>query len=139
MIAIDTNVIVHYLVKSQDEHARIRRWFSQTEEPLATTGTNIAEVFRLLTHPRVFPSPLSLERAADLMHQFVEVCQIVILEESTDWWKELKGLLSEVPSLRGNEIFDARIAICLRYNGVREFFTLDADFSKYKFLKIVRG
>jgi len=31
----------------------------------------------------------------------------------------------------------ARIALCLRYHGIREICTLDADFSKYPFLKVV--
>ncbi|MBI1869564.1 MAG: PIN domain-containing protein [Chlamydiae bacterium] len=137
MIALDTNVIVDYLVKSQKDHSKIRHWFSKVHSPLVTTGTNIAEILRLLTHQRVFPLPLDLDPAIDLVSEWVESFQIRILEESEDWWIELKTLTDEIPTLRGNEIFDARIALCLRYNGIKEIFTRDSDFSKYAFLKIV--
>lgn len=137
MIGLDTNVILHLLVKSQKEHLRAKAWFSAVREPLGTTGTNVAETLRLLTHPRVFPSPLSLVPAIDLVKEFIDRFDITLLEESEDWWMELNGLSEQIPSLRGNEVFDARIALCLRYNGIKEICTLDANFAKYPFLKIV--
>jgi len=137
MIALDTNVIVHLLVKSQKEHADASRWFSAVREPLATTATNIAEILRLLTHPQVFPSPLFLTQAIDLVSNFLEQFQVSLLEESETWWMDLKELANRIPTLKGNEVFDARIALCLQYNGVKEICTLDADFSKYPFLKIL--
>lgn len=138
MIALDTNIILHILVKSQKEHGKAAAWISKTREPFATTGTNIAEVLRLLTHPRVFPKPLSLDQAIDLFQYFQHQFDIRILEESEHWWQELKELLEEIPDLRGNEVFDARIAICLRYHGIRDLCTLDGDFLKYPFLNMIK-
>ena len=137
MIAIDTNVILHLLVSSQKEHPRAKAWLSGNKDRPAVTGTNIAEVLRLLTHPRVFPSPLLLNQAVDLVTEFVDQYEIVILDENEKWWKELKDLLKVNPALKGNEVFDARIALCLRYHGIRQICTLDADFAKYPFLRIV--
>ncbi|MBI1882596.1 MAG: PIN domain-containing protein [Chlamydiae bacterium] len=137
MIALDTNVIIDFLVKSQKDHSQVQHWFSKNRKPLATTHTNIAETLRLLTHSKVFPLPLDLDHAIDLMKKWIEGFQVRILEESEDWWMDLKTLLDEIPALRGNEIFDARIALCLRYNGIKEIFTHDSDFSKYSFLKRV--
>lgn len=137
MIAIDTNIIVHLLVRSQKEHGRVRKWFETVEGRLATTATNLAEALRLLTHPRVFPSPLSLVEAIDLVREFIEKCDMIILEEADDWWLDLMELARQIPTLRGNEVFDARIALCLRYHGIKEICTLDSDFSKYPFLKII--
>lgn len=138
MIALDTNILISLLVQSQPEHSRAREWVLAVSEPLATTSTNLAELFRLLTHPRVFPSPLSLSKAIDLVQEFIEQFEVKILDESEDWWLKLKELLKWIPSLSGNEIFDARIALCLRAHGVKEICTLDADFAKYPFLKIVK-
>lgn len=135
MIGLDTNVIIHCLVASQREHPSIRAWFDKNEEPLGTTTTNIAEVLRLLTHPRVFPRPLSIGAAVDLIQDFLAAYQVEVLEEAETWWLDLKKL--KIPSLRGNEIFDARIALCLRYHGIKTLFTLDTDFSKYPFLKVL--
>ena len=42
-----------------------------------------------------------------------------------------------MPSIRGNEIFDARIAMIMKYNGVRKVCTLDSDFRKYDFIEVI--
>ncbi len=138
MIALDTNFIVHLLLKTQKEHPRAYQWFSQNKSPLVTTGTNIAEFLRLLTHVRIFSPPLSLEKAVDLLHSFIKDFEVKILEEPDHWWLELIELQRDNPTLKGNEIFDAQIAITLRYHGVKEIVTLDADFSKYPFLTVIR-
>lgn len=137
MTGIDTNILIHFLVKTQKEHKQAVDWFAENKDPLATTLTNIAEVLRLLTHPRVFPSPLSLKEVIDLVYEFVEKLEVTLLEESESWWLDLKELLKNLPSLKGNEVFDARIALCLRHNGVKELCTLDTNFAKYSFLKII--
>jgi len=137
MIALDTNIIIHLLVKTQKEHVRVKRWFESKSEPLATTPTNIGEVLRLLTHPRVFPKPVSLNDAVDCLDTFLEDHQIRVLEEEDRWWSHLSELAKKNQTLKGNEIFDARVALCLRYHGIKEICTFDADFSKYPFLTIV--
>lgn len=137
MIALDTNIVVDLLVNSQTDHGRAKAWLERCKDRLATTPVNIGETLRLLTHPRVFASPLALRPAVELLGHFVNNFAVVILEESPDWWQDLPDLLKQIPGLRGNEIFDARIALCLRHNGVKELCTRDSDFNKYPFIKIV--
>jgi len=137
MIALDTNAIIHYLVKSQLDHKVVKAWFEKNTEPLATTHTNIAEVLRLITHPKVFPNPMKLAAAVELVKNFIEVFNLLVLEESPHWYEELQPLAKLIPTLRGNEVFDARIALCLKHNGIKEILTFDTDFLKYPFLKVV--
>lgn len=137
MIAMDTNVILHCLVSSQPHHQQAKKWIENENEKLCTTHTNIAETLRLITHDKVFPKALALLPAIRLLQDFMDDFEIRLLEDSPDWWQELKDILKIIPHLKGNEIFDARIALCLRYNGVRKIFTLDSDFLKYPFLKVV--
>ncbi len=138
MIGLDTNIIIHYLVVSQREHLRARKWFESEKGPFATTNTNISETLRLLTHPQVFPKPLTLDQAVPLIHSFIEKLNVRILDEAEEWWLGLPELLQFIPSLRGNEVFDAQMAITFRYHGVKELCTLDANFAKYPFLKIMK-
>ena len=104
---------------------------------MCTTQTNIGEVLRLLTHPKVFQKPLNISNAVQLLSHFFETYNIRILEEPSDWWKELTNLSRKVSSLKGNKVFDARIAICLKHSGVKRIFTQDAGFSKYPFLQVI--
>jgi predicted nucleic acid-binding protein len=138
MIGLDTNVILGFLVRSEKNHTEVSKWFNQTKEAMGTTHTNIAECLRLLTHPKVFPKPLPLIDGIELLEIMVDHLKLTILEESPDWWRELGEIAEDISGLKGNEIFDARIALCLRYNGAKEICTYDSDFSKYRFLKIIR-
>lgn len=137
MIALDTNVLVNLLVQSQPDHEATKKWLLGLSQPLATTNTNVAELLRLVTHPRLFPAPLTLHEAIDVISHFIQGFDVEILEDPEAWWLTLKELTADLPTLRGNEVFDARIALCLRYHGVRELATLDDDFRKYRFLKVV--
>lgn len=137
MIAIDTNIIIYLLVSSQPEHGRARAWLESVDEPLATTHTNIAESLRLLSHPKVFDRPMSLNAAVKLISEFVAQYDISILEDQPDWWRAIVELLPFNPTLRGNEVFDARIALCLKHHGTKKLCTLDRDFLKYPFLKVI--
>ncbi len=138
MIGLDTNIIIYAIVTSQPEHEAAARWLAANGDSLVTTPINLGEVLRLLTHPRVFPKPVTLKTAIELMRHFLDHYQVRIVFESEAWWDELKELVTIVPGIRGNEIFDARIALCLRFNGVKGFCTLDSDFAKYSFLSVRR-
>ena len=137
MIAIDTNILIELIVNSSPLHSRTVKGLSQLEDDFCTTPTNIGECLRLLTHLRVFPRPLSLGRAVKVLEQLLGYYKIQILDEETDWWKDLLEIEGEIPGIRGNEIFDARIALCLRAHSVKRIYTRNADFKKYSFLKPV--
>jgi predicted nucleic acid-binding protein len=107
------------------------------DDELCTTPTNIGEVLRLLTHSKVFPPPLKLEKAIDALSLLIEDYDIRILDEDTNWWKDLGEITKQIPGLKGNEVFNARIALCLRQHKVRRIWTRDADFKKYSFLQVI--
>lgn len=137
MIGLDTNVILHFLIDRQEKHREARAWFQKVNAPLATTPVVIGELLRLLTHPRVFSRPLTLEKSVQIIENFRKVFDLTVLEESETWWGDLVAIGRKHPNVVGNEIFDARIAVCLRHNGVQKFCTLDSDFQKYTFLELI--
>ena len=134
MTALDTNVLIGLLVKSSANHSAATKGVQNLSDSICTTSTNVGETLRLLTHHKVFEKPLKLEKAVRAMSDLLDAFNIRILDEDIDWWRELPALEQEVPNLKGNEVFDARIAICLRQHGVKRIFTWDADFKKYSFL-----
>lgn len=137
MTAIDTNVLIGIMVSSSTFHAEMMDGLKNLDDELCTTPTNIGEVLRLLTHSKVFSSPLKLEKAIDALSLLIEAYDIRILDEDTNWWKELGEITKQIPGLKGNEVFDARIALCLRQHKVKRIWTRDADFKKYSFLQVM--
>ena len=137
MIALDTNVLIGVMVASSSLHGETMRGIAKLDDDLCTTPTNIGETLRLLTHPKVFTSPLKVGKAVTALSDLCRSYAIRILDEETEWWRSLGDLEKLIPGLKGNEIVDARIAICLRQHNVRRIFTFDADFKKYPFLRVV--
>lgn len=136
MIALDTNILAYALVSSQPEHAAANTWLQRNTWPLVTTGINIGETLRLLTHPRIFPRPLTSSVAIHTLRQFCEAWQVRQIQEADTWLEDLATLLHTLPDIRGNELFDTRIALCLQHHGVKRLCTNDSDFVKYPFLTL---
>lgn len=136
MIALDTNIIIYALVQSQPEHARALQWLQKQQDALATTHTNIGETLRLLTHPKVFPKPLSLKSAIQHLEKFVDAFAISILTEPEDWWHELPQMAKR--PISGNDIFGARIVCTLRFHGVKKICTMDSGFTHYSGLDVIQ-
>jgi len=137
MTALDTNILIGVMVSSSSFHKEVLEGLDNLEDDLCTTPTNIGEVLRLLTHSKVFPSPLKIEKAVEALDQLIEAYDIRILDEETNWWKQLPDIARQIIGLKGNEVFDARIAICLKQHKVKRIFTRDADFKKYSFLQTI--
>ena len=137
MTALDTNVLVGLLVSTSTNHEAATKGIRNLSDTLCTTPTNIGEILRLLTHPKVFEKPLKITKAVQALADLFEEFNIRILDEEVDWWRELPEIEQEIPGLKGNEVFDARIAICLKQHGVKRIFTWDADFKKYSFLSAI--
>lgn len=138
MTAIDTNILIAILVSSAEGHAEAMAGIENLDDTLAITHVNIGEVLRLLTHPKVFRKPMKVPDAVDLLNDLIEAYDIAVLSPSQSWWSDLKTLAqSEIPDLRGNHVFDAQIALCLKYNGVNRLWTKNSDFRKYPGLQVV--
>jgi predicted nucleic acid-binding protein len=135
MTAIDTNVLVGLLVIGSPSRAAAIEGLENFQDDFCTTSTNVGEILRLITHRKVFSNPISLDKAVASLSDLLNHYQIRVLDESPEWWRELTGLVNDIPDLRGSEIFDAKIAICLRQHNVKKIFTWDSDFKKYPFLQ----
>jgi len=139
MTALDTNILVGIMVSSSSMHADATKGLASLSDDLCITPTNVGETLRILTHAKVFPSPLKIGKAISAFSNLCESYNIRILDEDINWWKSLGDIEKLIPGLKGNEIFDARIAICLKQHNIKRIFTFDSDFKKYPFLQTIRS
>lgn len=138
MIGLDTNILISLLVSSDEKHKLATAWLNQIEDRLCVTPVNVGEILRLLTHPRVFHKPMRLKDAIESCVELFESLAVDVLEENEDWLPDLSELSDSINGLRGNDVFDARIALCLRFNGVKEIATWDLNFKRFEFLKCIQ-
>ncbi len=138
MTALDTNVLIGMMVSSSTSHEEAMKGISNLSDEFCITPTNVGETLRILTHPKVFPSPLKIGKAILAFSDLLDSYNIRVLDEDINWWKALTEMEKLIPGLKGNEIFDSRIAICLKHHNVKRIFTFDSDFKKYPFLQPIR-
>jgi len=138
MIGVDTNILIDLLVINQPGHEASWETFKKFDSPMAITSVNLSEALQLLTHEKVFPNPMSVSSAVSTISSFLSCYDIMVVQDAGGWWCQLPELVEQhTPDLQGNDMFDAQVAYCLKYNGIKIIWTKDSDFRKYPFLKIV--
>jgi predicted nucleic acid-binding protein len=134
---LDTNILVALMVVTHPNHHSVKDRFSELQGNFVCSHTNVGECLRLLTHPRVFPKPLKLEKAIHVLRDCFDYYEIEVIPESETWWLELLDLSKKIIDLKGNKIFDARIALVMKFNGIKMFWTQDSDFKCFPFLHLI--
>lgn len=131
MIAVDTNLLVY-------SHRSDSEWnepaFSCIRElalgAWAIPWPCLYEFVAVVTHPKIYDPPSTLEQACDQIDAWLESPGLVLLAEYEAHWPRLRSVL-RAGRIAGPRVHDARIAaLCLAHN-VRELWTADRDFSRF--------
>jgi len=138
LIAVDTNILVAAHRAEAAAHARAReaiRSLSEGAQPWAVPWPCVHEFLSVVTHPRVFRPPSTMEEALDEVAAWLESGTLVLLAESEGYLDILEALLRS-GRIAGPKVHDARIAALCRLHGVRELWSADRDFGRFPGLKV---
>jgi uncharacterized protein len=137
MIAVDTNILVYAHRADSPRHATAYECMKQL-----SIGTSlwaipwpcVHEFMATVTHLNRYKPPSSLAAAIAQMTLWINSPTCRLIGESTQHWAHLTNLMTDAKVI-GGMTHDARIAaICLQH-GVREFWTVDRDFSRFSNLR----
>lgn len=131
---LDTSFLVAVEVSSHEEHAGCRARFQKllkAEDTFSLAPQILAEFIHVVTDPRRFASPLTLEQAierAEIWWNAAEVVHVFPTAESTllflGWLEEHK--------LGRKRLLDTMLASTLQANGVTSVLTLNrSDFTLF--------
>lgn len=104
-------------------------------EPWAIPWPCIHEFLAIVTHPRIFNPPTPLRRALDQVEIWRESPSLELLSESGTYGEILREILRK-GRVVGAQIHDARVAALCRHHGVRELWTADRDFGRFRDLRV---
>jgi uncharacterized protein len=138
LIAVDTNILVYVHREDSPFHQRAMRALVDLDQgpPWAVPWPCVHEFYGVITHPRMYNPPTSVDVALRAVTGLIEADGMVIIGEANRHWQTLRSLL-ERGQIVGPMVHDARIAaICLEH-GVRELWSADRDFSRFPALKVV--
>jgi predicted nucleic acid-binding protein len=126
---LDTSFLVAVEVRSHEEHAVARTRFQKllkAGDSFSISPQILAEFIHVVTDPRRFTSPLTLEQAverAEIWWNAAEIVHIFPTSESTllflGWLEEFK--------LGRKRLLDTMLASTLLSNGVTSLLTLDRN------------
>jgi uncharacterized protein len=139
LIALDTNILVYAHREEFPEHDRALLWLRHVatrDTPWALPVFSLGEFIRVVTHPRIFDPPSSLDDALAALEALTGSSALRILSPSGRY----PGLLAEavrVGRAVGNVAFDAQIAAVCREHGVSHLLTRDRDFSRFPWIRII--
>ena len=133
MIAADTNILV-YAHRTDSEwhtpaHACIRG-LAQGHVSWGVPWPCIHEFLAIVTHPRIFDPPSSIDAAISQIDAWLESPVAALLGETDAHWSILREQLLR-GQVKGPLVHDARIAAICIGHGVVEFLTADRDFSRF--------
>ena len=134
MIAVDTNILVYGHREEFPLHKKALgkiRELAESSEPWALPIFCLAEFLRIVTHPRLFNPPSSLEIALEVLNNLLESPSLILLKPGHNFWAFLNDIVVQADA-RGNLVFDAQIvALCKEY-GVKDLLSQDRDFTRFK-------
>ncbi len=133
MIAVDTNIVVYAHRQDSPHHGAARR----AVESLARRGRRWAipwpavhEFLAIVTHPRVYDPPSSMDAALEAVSDLLALPGCVPLGEFRGHLDLLGSMLLR-GGVVGPKVHDARIAAICEAHGVEELWTADRDFSYF--------
>ena len=138
MIAVDTNILVYAHRRDSRWHAAARetvRELAEGRDPWAIPWPCVHEFLAVVTHPRIYDPPSELAAGLDQLSAWMESPSLALLAEGPGYSEHLAEVLRSSRAL-GARVHDARIAALCLYQGVRELWTADRDFSRFPALPV---
>ena len=140
MIAVDTNILI-YAVRDESpfyrQAVKLVTSLAENGPPWAIPWPCAYEFLRVVTHPKLFAPPSTVEDALDRLEHFRQAPSLVMLGDGPGHFRHMLGAMRE-SGATGNLVHDAHIGALYMEHGVSELYTMDPDFSRFPGLKIIR-
>ena len=140
MLVIDTNVLVHAANVQSELHRPCRVLVESIRErisPWYLTWGICYEFMRICTHARVLATPWSAAASRDFLEKILNGPGASLLLPTATHLAILANIFAEIPRLGGNILHDVHTAALMREHGIKEIYTLDADFHRFPFLTVI--
>ena len=138
MFVVDTNVLVYAVDEASPFHERCRERLEEWRRGAAAwylTWGICYEFLRVVTHPRVFRTPLASADAWRFVEGLRASPSLGFLTPTERHAAVVAEVIRLVPHLSGNLWHDAETATLMREHGIRQVYTRDTDFHRFPFLE----
>ncbi len=139
LTAVDSNILVyaHRLDSPWNGPAgRCLRELAEGAAAWTIPWPCVHEFVAIVTHPRIFRPPTSLEKALSDLEVWFESPSLRLIGEGAGYWTEFRRVAQQ-GLVAGPVAHDARIVAICREHGVRTLPSADRDFSRFSGIEVV--
>lgn len=136
MVFPDVNVLVHAHRADSTQHEICRDWLRGTlsgEQAFALSELVLSSVIRIVTHPRIFHPPSTIDEAVSFANDIRGHERAIIVAPGNRHW-DIFSRLIRVADARANLVTDAYLAAVAIESGC-ELISTDGDFARFPGLK----
>jgi toxin-antitoxin system PIN domain toxin len=133
LIAVDTNILVYAHREEMPLHRKSLDRLTEMAEnhiPWAIPVFCLTEFLRVVTHPKVFDPPSSIQDGLEAVGELVRSPSLVVLHPAERFWRLFDDIVRQ-SGARGNLVYDAQIAAVCLENGVNDLLSEDRDFTRF--------
>jgi toxin-antitoxin system PIN domain toxin len=138
MIVPDINLLLYASITGFAEHPHARRWWEEAlngEQEVGLAAPALFGFIRIATNPRVFTTPMSVEKAMACVQEWLERPQVRFLLPGPRHLEVAFRLLRELGTA-GNLTTDVQLAaLAIEYQGTLH--SNDTDFGRFQGLRWV--
>ena len=109
---------------------------SKGSEIWAIAWPSLYEFYRLVTHPKIFKEPSSRRKVYQVIESLFEIPSLRILSHGLSHFTHSQ-ILADESDATGNIAFDVQIAAIFKEHGVATLLTNDADFRRFRSLRVI--
>lgn len=138
MRVVDTNILVYAHREEMPFHDRaqaVLKSLSESAHPWAVPWPSFHEFLAVVTNPRIFNIPTSMQKAWTFLDSLGESPSLRLLSETPEHWATLRTMLKQ-SRMVGARVHDARIAALCLEHGAEVLLTAYRDFSRFAGLKV---
>jgi toxin-antitoxin system PIN domain toxin len=139
VIAVDTNILIYaHRLDSPFNAIAYEKVASLAEgrAPWSIPWPCVHEFLSIATHPRIYTPASTPAEALEQIETWIASPSLALLAETELHWPDLKTLTMN-GRVAGPRVHDARIAALCVQHGVRELWSADRDFSRFRGVSVV--
>jgi uncharacterized protein len=136
MMLVDTNVLVYAHRRDADHHEEYRDWLQALidgPEPYAVSDHAVADMLRVITNPRIYREPATIDEALAFAGQLRNQPHAQVVGPGPRFWSLFTDLCRKA-NARAKLVPDAYLAALAIEHGC-EFVTADKDFRRFPGLR----
>lgn len=137
MVLLDVNVLVYAHREDSRQHQDYHHWLRQlchAHQPFGLSDIVLSGFIRIVTHPRVFKTPSTIEEAVAFTEELREAPSCALIHPGARHWEIFCDLCRRA-GVKGNLVPDAFLAALAIESG-SEWITADRDFHRFPGLRV---